>query len=200
MTSPYPPMDADAPYGDDAVVDAEIDALFRVHYNALCGFVFRYVRSHEIAEDLVQDTFFRLWMQRRREGRIEAEKAYLFTAARNLAINYLRRRKIEERWQEQSPDDSRHPVADDGLELGELESTVCRTIERLPERCRLIFTMSRQQGLTYGEIARVLGISVKTVETQMGRALKVLRGTVSRHLGGVVLLVATATAVRGMLS
>jgi RNA polymerase sigma-70 factor (ECF subfamily) len=193
-------MDGDSGYDKDAEVDAEIDALFRVHYNALCGFVFRYVRSHETAEELVQDTFFRLWAQRKREGRIESEKAYLFTIARNSALNYIRRSQMEARWQAtEITRDSRPAVADDDLAHDELEAVLRRAIEHLPKRCRLIYTMSRQQELTYVEIARVLGLSVKTVETQMGRALKALRGTVSRHFGNITALVASATILGGGL-
>jgi RNA polymerase sigma-70 factor (ECF subfamily) len=173
--------------------DAEVDRLFRDNYNQLCGFVYRYVRSHEIAEELVQDLFFNLWDRKRRGALIETHRSYLFTAARNLAINYLKRQGIEAAWRERAArEETRPQLPEDHLEANELASAVRAAIEGLPNRARLIFTMSRQQHLSNREIAQILGISVKTVEVQMGRALKSLRSSVARHMGRALLLVAGA--------
>jgi RNA polymerase sigma-70 factor (family 1) len=190
MVPAHHPSDRDPACDDGAFADAEIDALFRAYYNRLCGFVYRYVRSHEIAEELVQELFFRLWTQRRREGRVEAQRAYLYTAARNLALNHVKRSRIEARWHDLQV--AREPVrvaeARDRAAYEELAAVVSRAIERLPERCRLIYTMSRQQDLTYIEIAAILGLSVKTVEAQMARALRALRASCAKYLGTAGLL------------
>jgi RNA polymerase sigma-70 factor (ECF subfamily) len=110
-------------------------------------------------------------------------RSYLFTAARNHAVSYLRRERLHARWVEHAKRREAGTVSgvaplDRDLEYAQLCERVAAEIARLPERCRLIFVMHRQQDLSYAEIARLLGISVKAVEAQMGRALRALRRTV----------------------
>jgi RNA polymerase sigma-70 factor (ECF subfamily) len=92
---------------------------------------------------------------------------------------------VRESWSAHPPAVWERRPGDDGLshvEAADLATALARGIDQLPERCRLIFTMSREQDLSYAEIARILGISVKTVETQMGRALKALRSRLAGYL------------------
>jgi RNA polymerase sigma-70 factor (ECF subfamily) len=150
--------------------------LFRTHYGELCSFVHTQVGSADIAEEIVQDVLLRVWHNRSRLDPQQSLRPYLYRAARNHAINHLKRRRLEEHWQQLSATAS--PAAtstDDAVRVHELSDAIGHAVAALPERCRLIFQMSRDQGLSYAEIAAVLGISVKTVETQMGRALKALR-------------------------
>jgi RNA polymerase sigma-70 factor (ECF subfamily) len=153
------------------------ERLFRAFTPGLCAFATRYVGSREVAEELVQDLFLTLWRNRGELMIGEAVPSYLFTATRNRAINHLRRERRSGAWDPavigRIHDTS---VTSEAalLELLDLQDA----IERLPARCRLIFTLSRQQDMSYGEIARSLGLSVKTVEVQMGRALKSLRAWV----------------------
>lgn len=148
--------------------------LFRAFTPGLCAFVTRYVGSRAVAEELVQDLFLNIWQKRGELVIGNAVPSYLFTAARNRAINHLRR---ERRTGALDPavvgriDDPSVTGESALLELLDLQDA----IGRLPARCRLIFMLSRQQDMTYDEIARSLGLSVKTVEVQMGRALKALR-------------------------
>lgn len=155
-----------------------LEAVFRAHYAGMASFVQRFVRSPDVAEELVQDVFFKLWSKREQLAEIETLRTYLFRAARNTALNHLRRLKLERRWQEEQGVDDDPPTtfaADEETSEGEVAAAVQDAIGRLPPRCREIFLMSRDGGLTYAEIASALEISVKTVETQMGRALKSLR-------------------------
>ncbi len=162
--------------------EAAFEALFRALAPGLCALVTRYVDSRPVAEELVQELFFDLWSNRATLSADQAITGYLFAAARNRALNHLRHERRIVRWDD--GDDPRRSHADpsaagesellDALELQD-------AIEHLPARCRLIFTLSRQQDMTYGEIASSLGLSVKTVETQMGRALRSLRERL-RHL------------------
>jgi RNA polymerase sigma-19 factor, ECF subfamily len=157
-----------------------LEVVFRAHFAGMAAFVDRYVRSPDMAEELVQDIFLKIWAKRARLAEIESLKTYLYRAARNQALNHLRRLKLERRWQEEQAAGG-EPVtafaADDDASGQELAEKVQIAINRLPPRCREIFLLSRDGGLTYNEIARTLEISVKTVETQMGRALKALRGS-----------------------
>ena len=155
-----------------------LEVVFRTHYAGMASFVQRFVRSPDLAEELVQDVFLKLWTKREQLAEIETLRTYLFRAARNTALNYLRRVKLERRWQEEQGTETDPPTtfaADDDTVEQEVATAVKQAIDRLPPRCREIFLISRDGGLTYAEIARSLDISVKTVETQMGRALKSLR-------------------------
>jgi RNA polymerase sigma-70 factor (ECF subfamily) len=157
-----------------------LELVFKAHYAGMASFVQRFVRSPDLAEELVQDVFLKLWSKREQLAEIETFRTYLFRAARNTALNYLRRVKLERRWQEEQGASEEAPnsfAADDETVEQEVAQAVKEAIDRLPPRCREIFLLSRDGGLTYAEIARSLDISVKTVETQMGRALKSLRSS-----------------------
>jgi len=162
---------------DDSAPSGSFETLFRAHHDALCGFAYRYVQSREVAEDVVQEVFLYLW-EHWNPTAVEAyTKAYLFTAVRNAALSHLRHQSVVRRSESQTIElfSRFHPTADGEFRAAELALALERAIARLPERCRLVFTLSREQGLTYNEIAAALEISVKTVEMQMGRAYKALR-------------------------
>jgi RNA polymerase sigma-70 factor (ECF subfamily) len=174
MTLPFRPRRVTA----DPVERASpaFDALFLAQYAGLCQFAYRLTGSRAVAEDIVQDLFLSLWA---RQGELELADPlpYLYASVRNRAITHGRR----ERWRfltlaHRAADliGDRSPTSDDS-EADELARALEQAIRALPERRRLIFTLHREQHLTYGQIAATLEISVKTVETQMGRALKTLR-------------------------
>ena len=151
----------------------------------MATFVQRFVRSPDVAEELVQDLFLKLWAKREQLSDIETFRTYLYRAARNQALNWLRRQKLERRWQEEHTGNDEATtttqLADEDASEHEVAAAVRAAIDRLPPRCREVFLLSRDGGLTYAEIARTLEISVKTVETQMGRALKSLRVALQRY-------------------
>jgi len=160
------------------------DELVRAHYPKLCRFIRRQVGSEAVAEDLAQDLLLRIW-ERRESFDFEDPLPYLYRAARNRALSHLRRERVFYRWRRataaaDNEERSSSPVADSGTE--QLGRAIADSIDALPDRCRLIFLMSREQGLTYRQIGSVLGLSIKTVETQMGRALRALRITLAPHL------------------
>jgi RNA polymerase sigma-70 factor, ECF subfamily len=155
---------------------AAFELVFRRLTPGLRAFVFRYVRSEEVAEELVQDLFLTLWRQRERLAIQHSLVTYLFTAARNRALNHLNRERLAKKADPVAASaPGEPPTIEDDLVEAELARTIQEAIARLPERTRLVFTMSRQERLTYAEIAERLGLSVKTVETQMGRALRQMR-------------------------
>jgi RNA polymerase sigma-70 factor (ECF subfamily) len=176
---------------DDGAVPGPpaLEAAFHAYYAPLCEFVYRYVQTREIAHDLVQDLFLRLWELTEAPNPPTLSAAYLYCAARNRALKYLRHERVVTRWQawatEQGQGDASTAVAaaaDAEFEGRELAAAVDQAIAELPERCRLVFTLSRQQDLPNAEIAAVLGISVKTVEAQMSKALKTLRRKLALYL------------------
>lgn len=173
-----PPGDAELVRRIRAGDDRALEEIFRRYYAGMCLFVRRFVHAPDVAEELVQDVFFKLWSKRDGLNDIDALKTYLYRAARNTALNHLRRRKLELNWEEkeaQRGEPRSMGGTDDETATDEVRRAVVAAIARLPGRCREIFLLSRDGGLTYGEIASTLGISIKTVETQMGRALKSLR-------------------------
>lgn len=164
---------------------AAFDALVAAHYARLCNFVYRYVGSRATAEDVVQDVFAKIW-ERGDDLEYRDPVQYLYRAARNRAISYIRHERVHDRMHVKIVADGLQspppPLPNADLEREELSAAITRAIAELPERCRLVYTMSRDQAMTYAEIARVLGISVKTVEVQMYRAFKNLRRKVAPFL------------------
>jgi RNA polymerase sigma-70 factor, ECF subfamily len=158
------------------------EALFREHYASLATFALRYLRDRSIAEELVQDLFADLWARRAtRTPRAGSERAYLFTAVRNRALNLRKRQALERDWErDEAAGDVRelHPrpaQSDHLLETAELQQQVNTALESLPERCRLVMHLRWREQLSYAEIAEVMGISVKGVENQLARGLERLR-------------------------
>ncbi len=177
--------------GGDVVA---LEILMRRYYAALVGFVEHYVRSADVAEDVVHELFVRLWERRDHlEFRVPF-RAYLYTAARNAALKHLRgagRRTRAEavagQWggalnEQRSPPDLFDVEAE--AHAATVRATLQRAVDDLPPRCREIFMMSRSHHLSYGEISALLGISASTVRTQMARALAALEAA----LGAISLL------------
>jgi RNA polymerase sigma-70 factor (ECF subfamily) len=160
---------------------AAFEALFHAYHAPLCAFAYRYVAARDLAEEIVQEVFLFVWERRETWDVRTSVKNYLFTAVRNASLSYLRHERVVRRRQAETVELFAHPVesTDTETRTAELVAAVHRAVGRLPERCRLIFTLHREQGLTYAEIAGVLEISPKTVEVQMGRALKALRKTLA---------------------
>ena len=162
---------------------AAFEGLFRAYSAALCTFAWGYVRSLEVAEGIVQDVFLKLWKGRTSWDPACGVRAYLYAAVRNGALDHLKHRRVVERWAaEPRPPSPAEPTPEEELQHKELEAAVQAATARLPERCRLVFTLSRQHGLTYAEIADVLGISPKTVEAQMRRAFALLKQALGAYL------------------
>jgi RNA polymerase sigma-70 factor (ECF subfamily) len=161
------------------------DTVFREHYPRLVRFAESIVRERGSAEEIAQEVMLELW--RRREA-LEVEqsfRAYLMRSVRNRALNHVRHQRIVARELAAAALEARESPGTDAETLGsELERVVGDAIASLPERSREVFTMSREQGLKYAEIARVLDISVKTVEKRMGQALSELRDRLAPWLGG----------------
>lgn len=160
------------------------ETLYRALAPTLCVFVRRFVQSEAIAEDVVHDLFLALWQRRETLDVRGPLTTYLHSAARNRALNHLKHERIVTRWAESPQPDAEElqPSVDDGLVEAELSLAVQDAVARLPDRPRLVFTMSRHQRMTHRQIAESLGVSIKTVEAHMGRALQLMR----QSLAGVM--------------
>jgi len=161
---------------------AVFGALVSAHCDRLCKYAHRYVRSREAAEDVVYDVFTRLW---ERSGALDVRDPlpYLYRAVHNRAILHLRRERVRERWRCRGSSDAlTAEPAHAMMERADLAQAIDRAIAELPERRRQVFTMSREQNLSHGEIARILGLSVKTVESHVWRAIVALRARVAPYL------------------
>ena len=153
-----------------------IEWLFQEHYAYLCRAVYKILPDSNLAEDLVQEVFFELWRRKDRIHITSSIKAYLRRTAVNKTLNYIRDQKVKFDDEEKLPVlSSGEASANQQLEAEELQQLIDQTIDSLPERCRVVFVLSRFEDMSYKEIAEKLGISVKTVENQISKALKVLR-------------------------
>ncbi|RAJ21153.1 RNA polymerase sigma-70 factor [Pedobacter cryoconitis] len=156
--------------------DTAFEHLFKAHYKALHVYVNTMIRDPEIAEEIVQNRFMKFWEKRELLNIQTSVKAYLYKCVHNDTLNFLKHEKVKMRHQNftmhsvQESEPASHRV-----ELNELASKIHGAMEDLPEQCRLIFHMSRFEELKYREIADQLGLSIKTVESQMGKALRILR-------------------------
>ncbi|MHB2033884.1 MAG: RNA polymerase sigma-70 factor [Gemmatimonadaceae bacterium] len=167
--------------------DAAFRQLFEANFAPLCAFVTRMVGSRAVAEELVQEVFLYLWEHRQTWRAHTSVRTYLYTAARNVTLNYLRRERMELRITQSDETTTAYFTRsqveiDRELALADFERAVKAAVERLPTRCREVYTLSREQHLSYQEIAQVLGIAEKTVEVHMGRAFKLLRQHLAPYL------------------
>jgi RNA polymerase sigma-70 factor (ECF subfamily) len=152
------------------------DALFRQWYPAVVRVAERIVGETALAEELAQEVFLGLWRRRESLDANGTPQSYLFQAVRNRALNYLRHAAVERKGAVVIPlMIEPAPTADAEIGAQDLAQAINSAIAALPPRCREVFQMSRERGLRYTEIAETLGITVKAVEANMGRALKLLR-------------------------
>ena len=166
------------------------ETVFKKHYQALCNYACGILKDMDDAEEVVQSIFLKFWEQR--EG-IEINvslKSYLYRAVHNTCLNRLKHLKIQETYRQYVGDylENSYDSATDILDKVELESRIENALEKLPEQCRLIFKMSRFEELKNQEIADRLGLSVKTIENQIGKALKIMRTELSDYLPVVLLM------------
>jgi RNA polymerase sigma-70 factor (ECF subfamily) len=152
------------------------DEIFRAWYAPLVRATEVILRERAVAEEVVQEVMLELWRRRERLDANGSAQAYLFQASRNRALNHLRHLQVQRRSAPQlAGDDARDATAPARLIAQEMETALRAALDELTPRCREVFELSRVHGLKYGEIAETLGVTVKAVEAQMGKALRTLR-------------------------
>lgn len=162
--------------------------LFVNFFPSLTVFARRYVSDLETSEDIVQDTFLKIWKNRKKLEITTSTRNFLVTTVKNSCVDYLRKKETEARYHEYTSQDKEQLYSEEDIfTLKELEEMVNSALEKLPENIRQIFEKSRFEGKTYREIAEECSISVKTVESYMTRALKHLRSELKDYLPFYVL-------------
>jgi RNA polymerase sigma-70 factor (ECF subfamily) len=163
---------------------AGFEQLFREYFPSLSHFARKYVPDNDTAKEIAHDVFLNLWGKRDNIDSSTSLKSYLFTSVHNRCMNYIRDQRKFNRDEkileilEQEFQEAPH----DHLETQELELRIIESLNSLPDRCREIFMLSRFEEISYAEIAERLSLSVKTVETQMSKALRILRGKLKDYL------------------
>ena len=161
---------------------------FYKYYEPLCRYAFTLVKEYEASEDIVQETFLRIWEKKQELVGTNGLNFYLFGAVRNNCLSFLEKKKkniiSELRGEEEAvmPVD-RRPEEDSEKDY---DTLLKEAMDQLPPKCREVFVLSRVSDLTYQQISETLGISVKTVENQMGKALKILRSFIRGKQASII--------------
>ncbi len=181
-------MEPDTP--KEPFSEAQFGKLFRDHFKELTFTALRFTKDMDTAREIVQESYIHLWEKRERIDPGRSVRSYLAVTVRNLSLNWLRdNRKFDSNLLGlEGLGQESEPATGDHLIEGELKQRIREAVEELPEKCREVFTLNRYQELKYHEIADRLGISVKTVETQMSKALQHMRVRLKEFLP-VLLLV-----------
>ena len=153
------------------------ELLFRFYYPGLVTFVSRIISDRDEAEEIVQDFFVNVWTARKNIHQATSLKSYLFVSVKNRAFNYLKKEQIREKTINQLKEIVEKDILfqPDLFIESELQKQIALAMEKLPARTREVFMMSRFKGLSNDEIAALLELSKRTVETQISNALKILR-------------------------
>ncbi len=167
-----------------------LESLFKSHFTGLCQFAVGYVKDEEVAKEIVQDAFVTLWEKRHSIDLSKPVKSYLSTTVRNKCLNYLRDHKKFSHDLLALENLSHETIFDQSDQLVEtdIRRQITLAIDELPEKCREIFILSRHRQMKYQQIADKLQISVKTVETQMSKALQHMRMRLAEYLPVILII------------
>jgi len=153
------------------------EQVFKSHFKELHSYACAILKDDAVAEGVVQNVFLKLWEKADTLQYQQSITGYLYRSVHNLALNHLKHQKVKQAYDVYATQKSiqQHETANRQLHLKELQYHFSEAMNELPEQCRTIFQMSRFREMKYQEIADELAISIKTVEAQMSKALKVLR-------------------------
>lgn len=169
------------------------ETLFRNWHEPLCRYAFSLLKDEAQAEEIVQDVFVKVWEKRQEISIQTSAKAYLYRSVHNRCLNWIEHQKVKgnyrDNWMLQFEEAQ---MPQENTEHRQLLEQFSNAMQKLPGECRRIFQLSREAGFSYREIAEALNISIKTVENQMGKALKVLRTELKDYLPLLVSLAADA--------
>jgi RNA polymerase sigma-70 factor (ECF subfamily) len=164
--------------------EAAFEKVFKTYFKGLHAFAYTFVKDDVMAEEIVQNVFFRIWEKKEQLQIDDSLKSYLYRSVHNESLNHIKHLKVKTSFQLQYSGnmESSNQDASNQMIATELETEIEKAINELPQQCRIIFQMSRFEQLKYQQIADQLNISIKTVENQMGKALKVMRSKLIEYL------------------
>lgn len=171
--------------------EATFEQVFKSHFKRLHAYAFTILQNETEAEEIVQQVFFKLWERNENLSVTGSVTAYLYRAVHNESLNFIKHQKVKSNHQLHVAYSMKNEVEHPAKKVlaGELEKKIHAALNELPEQCRTIFQLSRFDELKYREIADKLGISVKTVENQMGKALKLMRAKLVDFLSFILLFI-----------
>lgn len=175
--------------------ESAYEVLFKEYYVRLVIHASKFVNDIELAKEIVQDLFVSVYEKRESLNINSSLNSYLYRSVQNRSINYIKTLKTKQKYSQHiiHTTDCADNSTDNLIDKAELESALFEAISELPEKCRLIFKLNRFEGLSNGEIAERLELSKRTVETQISKALKILRSKLQPFLSesvavGIILL------------
>jgi len=173
------------------------EEMYRQHYTMLRNAAYNIIRDKDASHDVVQEDFVKLWNKKDEIHTILNQKAYLFKSVVNASITYLNHRK------EKNPVED-HKIlsdqsSDSGIMVKELEKKIAAALETLPPKCRAVFILSRVEEKKNRGIAEILGLSIKTVENQMGIALKKMRAELHPYLAKEIITLGFSAGILFLL-
>ncbi|HLW20393.1 MAG TPA: RNA polymerase sigma-70 factor [Cyclobacteriaceae bacterium] len=178
---------------EDWVDEQAFERVFKSHFKALHAYGLAIVKDSAAAEEIVQTVFLKLWEKRTTLNITVSLKAYLYKAVYHESINHLKHEKVRMKHSEHHLYISREEAPVESMAFQEegneeLSERLTKALDQLPEKCRMVFYLSRFEELKYKDIADRLGISIKTVEAHMGKALKTLRLQLADYIPFILML------------
>lgn len=168
------------------------DYIFHYYYSGMVVFAMKYVNEKSIAEDIVQDFFVQLWIKREKIDINTSLKSYFFVSLKNRCIDYLRKKEKQNSTTTDAIGEIGKLTDERNLLIeSELRNHINTAIDKLPPACREIFIMNRFEGLKASQIAEKRGTSIRTVETQIARALKIMRKELAPYLPACIIVLIT---------
>lgn len=167
------------------------EMIFRTWYKPLCNYAYSFLRDKDESEEVVQNSLVLVW-EKRKQIEIESSlKSYLFRSVRNSCLNVIKHQRVVREHEKFAVRNSPISDAQTGQKIisTELEKKISDAMLQLPEQCQLVFRLSRLEELKYAEIAAQLGISIKTVENHMGKALRIMREELKDYLPIIAILI-----------
>jgi len=167
--------------------EAVFEQVFKEHYKRLHAYAITILKDEVMGEEMVQQVFLKLWESGGMAQINGSVTGYLYRAVHNACLNHIKHQKVKQAYHHYVTTQQQHAATVETLTVKELQVRIDQALNDLPEQCRTIFQMSRFEQLKYQEIADRLQLSVKTVENQMGKALRILREKLSDYLPTVLI-------------
>lgn len=157
----------------------QFENIFKKYYNILDSYAFTILKDNDVAEEVVQNVFYKLWERKENINIGQNLESYLFRSVKNECLNFLEHEKVKSTHHVysifQHKQSNNNSDSEGKIVASQLEKNILNALNRLPTQCKHIFELSRYESLKNREIAELLGISIRTVENQMGKALKLMR-------------------------